>query len=384
MTQFLLRGIPKNLSPAQRHSAIGALAGRTGICCNLALFTIKLAAGLITGSIAILADAVNNLSDAASSIVTLVGFRLAQRPADREHPFGHARYEYLSGLVVAALILAIGLELGKSSLEKIITPSPISVSNTALIIMLVSIGLKIWMYVFYQKLGRMIHSGTLIASAADSRNDAIATTAVVLGLAANRLWSIDLDGWLGLAVAIFILTSGIGIVQDTVSPLLGKQADRTLVEELCTLLKSHEKVLGIHDLLIHDYGPGQCYASVHVEIGADVPALECHDIIDDMECDAMEQLNVHLVIHYDPVVTDDARWIQMRRVVSNLVNGINPRLSIHDFRIVTGAKQEKLVFDLGIPYDLSFKNSDLQQQINDRLAQDGYHYQTVIHFDRVP
>lgn len=384
ITDFLLKQIPKNQSPAEHHTAVGRLAGRTGIICNVGLFAVKLLAGLLTGSISIMADAINNLSDAASSIVTLLGFRLAMRPADREHPYGHARYEYLSGLVVAALILAIGLELGKSSLEKIVTPSAVSVTTAALVLMLVSIGVKIWMSAFYRKLGKSIHSSTLLASAADSRNDVIATSAVVAGLLVNRIWGINLDGWLGLAVAVFIVSSGVGIVQDTVSPLLGKRADHALMESLEKLLTSHDKVLGIHDLLIHDYGPGQCYASVHVEISADVPALECHDIIDDMECDAMEELNVHLVIHYDPVLTDNAHWNEMRQVVTALVAEVNPRLSIHDFRIVPGAKQEKLVFDLAVPYDLDYKNAQLQKSIQEKLEHGGYPYQAVIHFDRTP
>lgn len=385
MTALLLRLFVKDYqnpdNPAV-HTAIGKMAGITGIACNVFLFLGKLIAGLLSGSISIVADAVNNLSDAGSSVVTLVGFQLARRPADREHPYGHARYEYLSGLVVAALILVIGLELGKTSFQKILHPEPIEATPIALVILIVSLFVKLWMCRFFRALGGRINSVALTASAADSRNDVIATGGVLTGFLAGSLFHVNVDGFAGLCVALFILWSGVGIAQDTISPLLGGRADPNLVENLSQLVLSHEKILGIHDLLVHDYGPGQCFASLHAELSAQEDPMICHDIIDDIEQDALTRLNVHLVIHYDPVMTDDAEWNQMRSLTENWIRQLNPRLSIHDFRMVRGARQTKLVFDLTIPYDVALSLGQVQQMLEANLRREGKDYLTVIHLDR--
>ena len=384
MTALLLRLFIKDYqnpeSPAVR-SAIGKMAGITGIACNIFLFLGKLLAGLLSGSISIVADAVNNLSDAGSSVVTLLGFQLARRPADREHPYGHARYEYLSGLVVAALILVIGLELAKTSFQKILRPEPIEATPIALGVLIASLCVKLWMCVFYRSLGKRIRSVTLAASSADSRNDVIATAGVLVGYVVSSLLHVNVDGFVGLAVACFILWSGIGIARDTISPLLGGRADPNLVENLSNLVLSHEKILGIHDLLVHDYGPGQCFASVHAELSAEENPLACHDIIDDIECDALAVLNVHLVIHYDPVLLNDGEWNEMHREVNEIVRQIDPRLSIHDFRMVRGSKQTKLVFDLAVPYSMENQRSEIKQKVDEALAAKGEQYTTVIRFD---
>ena len=386
MTDILLRLFIKNYEDTQNpavRSAIGKLAGLTGIVCNCLLTVLKLVIGLLVGSMAIIADGVNNLSDAASSLTTLLGFRMAQRPADKQHPYGHARYEYLSGLAVAALILLIGAELVKSSIAKIINPQPIDISAATIALLAASVAVKLWMSGFYKALGKKINSTALYATSVDSRNDVISTCAVLLGCLVNYLFALNIDGYVGLAVAIFILYSSIGIAKDTISPLLGQQADEEMVDKITELVLSHEKVLGVHDLLVHDYGPGRCYASAHVELSADEDPMACHDIIDDIECDVLEKMNVHFVIHYDPVVQNDAEQNEMRRTVGEIIRELNPAFSIHDFRIVRGSAQSKLVFDLGVPYSMIEKKKEIKERIDAALNERGKKYITIIRFDGI-
>ena len=384
MTQLLLRLFVKdyqNAAAPHVRTAIGKLAGVTGIACNFMLFGLKLAAGLLSGAVSIVADALNNLSDAASSVVTLLGFRLAQRPADRDHPYGHARYEYLSGLIVAALILVIGMDLAESAVVRIFNPAPVEYSTLTFAILICSAAVKLWMCLFYRKTGKYIGSATLQAASVDSRNDVIATVSVLAGCLVQRYLHVQLDGYVGLAVSAFILWSGIGIAKETISPLLGQRADRELTDRISQRILSNPKVLGIHDLLVHDYGPGQCFASVHVEVSAEEDPLICHDLIDAIENDVLENLQVHLVIHYDPVVTDDREWNQMRQAVADIISELDSRLSMHDFRIVRGANHTKLVFDLSVPYDMQAQKRDLKKKIDSGLQEKGMHYTTVIHFD---
>ena len=386
MTNILLKLFIKNCEDTQNpavRSSIGKLAGLTGIVCNCLLTVLKLVIGLLVGSMAIIADGVNNLSDAASSLTTLLGFRMAQRPADKQHPYGHARYEYLSGLAVAALILLIGAELVKSSVAKIINPEPIDISAATIALLAASVAVKLWMSGFYKTLGKKINSTALYATSVDSRNDVISTCAVLLGCLVNYLFGLNIDGYVGLAVAIFILYSSVGIAKDTISPLLGQQADDELVDKITELVLSHEKVLGVHDLLVHDYGPGRCYASAHVELSADEDPMACHDIIDDIECDVLETMNVHFVIHYDPVVQNDAEQNEMRRTVGEIIRELNPAFSIHDFRIVRGSAQSKLVFDLGVPYSMIEKKKEIKERIDAALNERGKKYITIIRFDGV-
>lgn len=386
MTNILLRLFIKNCEDTQNpavRSSIGKLAGLTGIVCNCLLTVLKLVIGLLVGSMAIIADGVNNLSDAASSLTTLLGFRMAQRPADKQHPYGHARYEYLSGLAVAALILLIGAELVKSSIAKIINPEPIDISAATIALLAASVAMKLWMSGFYKTLGKKINSTALYATSVDSRNDVISTCAVLLGCLVNYFFGLNIDGYVGLAVAIFILYSSVGIAKDTISPLLGQQADDELVDKITELVLSHEKVLGVHDLLVHDYGPGRCYASAHVELSADEDPMACHDIIDDIECDVLEKMNVHFVIHYDPVVQNDAEQNEMRRTVGEIIRELNPAFSIHDFRIVRGSAQSKLVFDLGVPYSMIEKKKEIKERIDAALDERGKKYITIIRFDGI-
>lgn len=384
MTNLLLRLFVKdyeNTESVAVHSAIGKLAGVAGIVCNLLLFLGKLTVGWLANSVSIIADAINNLSDASSSVVTLLGFKMAQQPADAEHPYGHARYEYLSGLVVAALILIIGFDLARSSFQKILHPEAVEFSVATFAVLLLSIAVKLWMAGFFRSLGNRIHSTTLQATSVDSRNDVIASTAVLLGCAAGYFFHVNIDGIIGLAVAVFILYSGVDIARETISPLLGKQADPELVEKISTLVLSHEKILGIHDLLVHDYGPGQCFATVHAELSAEEDPLECHDIIDDIERDAFDELHVHLVIHYDPVVLDDAEWNEMREIMDEIIAKIDPRLSMHDFRVVRSSRKTKLMFDLAVPYSMGEHHREIKEQIDEALEKKGRDYKTIIRFD---
>ena len=384
MTQLLLRLFVKNhqnTEDMEVRASVGKLAGMTGIVCNMLLFSGKLLAGLLAGSVAIVADAVNNLSDASSSVVTLLGFRLAQRPADADHPYGHARYEYLSGLVVAVLILVIGVELVKSSVGKIIHPEPIDFSALTVGILLASVLMKLWMSMFFGALGRKIDSVTLRATSVDSRNDVITTMAVLAGCVIGHFCKVNIDGYVGLLVALFILYSGVNIVKDTISPLLGEQADEELVENIKMQVYSRGEVLNVHDLLVHDYGPGRCFASIHAEMSARLDPMEVHDIIDDIECEVLEKLHVHLVIHYDPVLPDDDEWAEMSCIMGEILEEVAPKVSMHCFRMVGGAKQKNLVFDLMVPYDFAKPNEELKQEIDQKLLERDKHYGTVIRFD---
>ena len=385
MTELLLRLFVKDYHNTEQPSvraSIGKLAGVVGIVCNSLLFVFKLVAGLIAGSVSIIADALNNLSDASSSLVTLMGFKLAQRPADKDHPYGHARYEYLSGFIVSGLIFVIGVELAKSSVEKIINPEAVELSVVSVSILVASILLKLWMSLFCKNLGKRIDSTTLQATSVDSRNDVISTTAVLAGCVIGYLFNIKIDGYIGLGVALFIIYSGITLAKETISPLLGKQADEKLVDDISEIVMSHDKVIGMHDLLVHDYGPGQCFASVHAELNADEDPLICHDIIDDIERNVLEQLSVHLVIHYDPVVTNDEELNYMRNVVVDIIIEFDSRLSLHDFRMVRGAKRTKLVFDLVIPYSMEEEKYQLKEKIDEGIKSEGEHYDAVICFDK--
>ena len=385
MTQLLLRLFVKNWEDPQDpkvRTAVGSLSGIVGILCNLLLFGLKLLVGTLAASVSITADAMNNLSDATSSIVTLLGFKLAEKPADEDHPYGHARFEYLSGLAVAVLIIVIGFELGKSSVEKILNPTSVEFTFATCVVLLGSIIVKLWMSFFNGKLGKMIHASALEATAADSRNDCIATFAVLLAALIEAITSWQIDGWMGLAVAVFILFSGWNLAKDTISPLLGEAASQELREQIEGFVSSHPKVLGYHDLMVHDYGPGQRFASLHVEMDKDEDALYCHEIIDDMERECFVRHGVHLVIHYDPVVTNDPELERMRQLVTAILKVRDDRISLHDFRMVPGAGHTNLIFDMAIPGELRGKEKTIQAALEAALNDLGEGtYYTVITFD---
>ena len=379
MTKLLLRLFVKDVNTPDGRTRVGALAGTVGIVCNLLLFLGKVIAGTLAGSVAIAADGWNNLSDAAASIVTLLGFRFSRKPADAPHPYGHARAEYLSGLCVAVLILFIGAELAKSSVSKVLSPEPVESSAVTFAVLIGSIAVKLWMSVFVGKLGRIIGSRTLEATSADSRNDVIATSAVLVSCLVSRFFRVEIDGWMGLAVAAFILWSGFDIARDTMSTLLGESADSELVEKLRAMVMRHEGILGIHDLLIHDYGPGRCFASAHVELSAEEDPLVCHDLIDHLECDALRELNVHLVIHHDPVAVNDAEWGRLRELGEELAQAVDQRLSVHSFRLVRRRGMPRLVFDLAVPYGMD--QETVRLTLRERMVEAGITNPVTIRFD---
>ena len=385
MTDLLLRLFVKNrhdtASPAVRAS-IGSLAGIVGIVANLLLFAGKLLVGTLTGSVSITADAMNNLSDASSSIVTLIGFRLAGKPADDDHPYGHARYEYLSGLAVAAMIIVIGFEMGKTAVEKIFAPTPVALSLPALGVLLASVCVKLWLSVFNRKLSQRIGSAALTATAADSRNDALATAAVLLTALTEQFLNWRVDGFVGLAVALFILWSGWGLAKQTISPLLGEAASPELRSLIVDYIARQPKVLGYHDLMVHDYGPGQRFASIHVEMDMREDPLFCHELIDDMERECLRSHNIHLVIHHDPVVTDDPELNDLRRRVRDFFREKHEKLLVHDFRILRLPQRTDLLFDVAMPRQFRGQEELLQKELEALLNRNSpVEYRAVITFD---
>ena len=385
MTKLLLRLFVKNYKntsdPAVR-SATGSLSGIVGIIANLLLFGGKLLVGTLSGSVAITADAMNNLSDASSSVVTFLGFRLAEKPADEDHPYGHARFEYLSGLAVAAMIVIIGFELGKTSVEKIFNPSPVVFSTLTAAVLVASIGVKLWLALFNGKLSKLIHSAALSATAADSRNDCVSTGAVLLAGIVQHFTSWNIDGIMGLAVALFILWSGAKLAKETISPLLGEAASPELRQQIVDYVSSNPNVLGYHDLMVHDYGPGQRFATLHVEMDQRADPLVCHELIDDMERECLRSHNVHLVIHYDPVVTDDPELHRLKERCTQLLAERDPRLSLHDFRMVQGRRHMNLIFDVALPSDLRGQRKDIPKEMEEALRrEDCKIYHVIINYD---
>ena len=385
MTNLLLHLFVKDADNTENpkvRAAIGTLSGLVGIVCNLLLFTFKLLVGTLTCSVSITADAMNNLSDASGSIVTFIGFRVADKPADEHHPYGHARAEYLSGLGVAALILVIGIELVKTSVKKIFAPTPVEFTAVAAVVLLASIAVKFWMNLFNRGLAKRIDSTALMATAADSRNDCIATFAVLIAAVVEKVTHIPVDGWIGLGVALFILYSGLNLAKDTISPLLGENADPELREKIVDYIVSQPKVLGYHDLMVHDYGPGQRFASLHVEMDCREDPMDCHELIDDMERECLRSHNVHLVIHYDPVVIDDPVLTALKAKVQCLLQAKDSRLSLHDFRMVPGKRHMNLVFDVALPRDLKDQAEALRGWVEDTLNAEGdMVYHVIITFD---
>ncbi|OUP08931.1 cation diffusion facilitator family transporter [Collinsella sp. An2] len=357
-------------SPAVR-TAYGQLAGIVCILCNLALCLAKGIIGLASGSVSIVADAVNNLSDASSNIVSLLGFKLASRPADPEHPYGHGRYEYLAGLVVAALVLAIGINLVWSSVTKILHPEAAEFSAALVVVLLLSILVKFWMAAFNRTIGRRIDSDTLEATAVDSRNDVISTAAVLVCACISQVTGIDLDGWAGAGVGLFIVWSGVGLVRDTINPLLGQAPSPELVAHIRDKIMSYPGVLGTHDLMVHDYGPGRQFASAHVEMAAEADPMESHDLIDNIEQDFKDEDGLIVTLHYDPIVTDDPQVNDMRNWINRAVKQIDERLTIHDLRTVPGPTHTNVIFDCVRPHDLPLSPDELRQRIS-RIVSDHY------------
>lgn len=361
---------------------IGKLSGAVGIICNCLLAAGKLIVGHMTSSMSITADGLNNLSDGASSIVTLLGFKLAEKPADRKHPYGHARIEYIAGLTVAVMILFIGLELGKSSVEKFIDPEPIEFSFTAVWVLCASILVKLFMMLFNLKMGRRINSNALLATAADSRNDVMTTSAVLAASIVEHFYDVRIDGVMGIAVSLFILYSGIKLAGETMSPLLGEGANPELQKQITDYINGCPMVLGCHDLMVHDYGPGRRYASIHVEIDKNEDPMACHARIDRMERECLKNYGTHLVIHYDPVVTDDPEVNSTKRLVNTIIKVRDSRLTIHDFRMKDDGESVKMSFDMILPEDLRGQEQSIKETVEKALnSLDSKKYYADITFD---
>lgn len=359
----------------------GRLAGTAGIVLNLLLFLGKLLAGILTGAISVMADAFNNLSDAGSSVVTLVGFRLAGQEADADHPFGHGRMEYLAGLVVSMLILLVGVELGKSSVEKILRPEETELTILTGVILICSVLVKLWMGWFNGTLSRKIKSDALKATAADSHTDAVATSVVLIGLVVTHITGLNLDGWLGLLVAVFILKAGFGAARDTLDPLLGKAPEPDEVRAIEDVILSHRQVVGIHDLIIHDYGPGRRMMSVHAEVASDADILEVHDVIDHIERELNRKFRIEAVIHMDPIQIGNPLVDELRELTAELAAEIHPDLTIHDFRITAGPLRTNLIFDVVVPYGAGLSDGEVRQQLTQKLKERDENYYAVIQVD---
>lgn len=385
MTNLLLKTFIKDYSKTDNpkiRAAYGKLAGFVGIVCNFILFVAKILIGTISGSVSITADAVNNLSDASSSIVSLLGFKLAEKPADTEHPYGHGRYEYLSALSVAVLIILIGFELFKTSIGKIINPSTVNFNWVLVIVLSLSIIIKLWMMIFNNRLGKAIKSDTLIATAQDSRNDVISTSAVLIAAIVSEFTSLQLDGWIGLCVAAFILVSGFGLIKGTIDPMLGRAPDAEFVKKIHDKIMSYDGVLGVHDLIVHDYGPCRQFASVHVEMAAEDDVLKSHDVIDNIEYDFIDDLGLNMIVHYDPIVTKNEVVSNMRYEISQIVKTINESLTIHDLRVVPGVTHTNLVFDCLANFDLGMTDYELKCAISDAVKSVHPEYNCVITIDK--
>ena len=353
----------ENIEDSTVRRAYGQLCGLVGIGLNVLLFAGKFFAGTLSGSIAITADAFNNLSDAGSSVVTLLGFRLAGRKPDPEHPFGHGRMEYISGLVVSALILLMGVELAKSSWTKIRQPEPVEFSMIAVAILLCSILVKVYMFAYNRSIGKKIHSAAMVATGIDSLSDTISTAAVLLAMLVGHWTNLMIDGWVGMLVALFILYSACRAAMETLNPLLGQPPEREFVEKIEQLVLSYEDVRGIHDMVVHDYGPGRVMVSLHVEVSANGNILEIHDMIDGIESELRAVLDCEAVIHMDPIVTDDALTNEMRQKIAELVVQVDEKITIHDFRMVVGPTHTNVIFDAVLPFGNKKSNYQIEQEI---------------------
>lgn len=381
MLKRFVRNYEDTADPAVREQ-YGILAGAVGMISNILLFLMKFTVGALFKSISIMADAVNNLSDAGSSLITLVGFRLSNKPADMEHPYGHARMEYVSGLIVSFIIIFLGLQLIGTSFGKILKPDTVLVGPITYAILVASVCIKLWQGLFNKTLGKKIDSTALQATATDSLNDVFATSAVLLSAIIMQLTGLQLDGWMGVGVAVFITVSGVKLAADTVNPLLGLAPSREMVDAIRDKILSNNGVIGLHDLAIHNYGPGRCFASVHVEVPASQDILISHDIIDNIERDFLLSMNLHMVIHLDPVDNDNEQINSLRELVSGLVCQIDRSLSIHDFRVVFGNTHTNLVFDVVLPPSFHMSDSALCKQIDSLVKLESETYFTVITVDR--
>ena len=371
-----------NIESEEVRSKYGKVTNVLGIIFNVLLCALKILVGVLTASVAVIADAINNLADASSNIVGFIGFKLAERPADEEHPYGHGRYEYIAGLTVAFFIMVIGFELLTSGVEKIINPTIVKISVLSGVILGASILVKLFMFLMYRYAGKKIKSSALLASAIDSRNDAISTLAVLISLIITKFTNVVIDGYVGVVIAVLILIGGVKVVKDMITPLLGQAPDREYVEKIKNKLLSYEGVLGVHDLIVHDYGPVRKLASVHLEMSSEEDVFKSHELIDAIEREFSEQMNLHLVIHYDPISVNDELASELKEFISNAVLSINREFSIHDLRIVRGVDVNIVLFDLVVPFNVKFSEKELKATLNETVKSKYSNFTTNITIDR--
>lgn len=384
MGNFLFRKFIRdyeNVKNPKVRDSYGKLAGVVGIISNLILCAMKMFIGIISGSIAIAADAVNNLADASSSVITLIGFKLASMPEDKEHPYGHARIEYIAGMVVSLIIIVVGVELGKGSVEKILNPEPLDFSPAVVIVLLLAIAIKIWQAMFNISAGKKIDSVTLAATGADSRNDVISTSAVLISVVVGHIFDIQIDGYMGVLVALFIVWSGISLVKETISPLLGEAPDPELVKEIEKITMSNKGVLGIHDLVVHNYGPGKIFASIHIEVDASVDVMISHDLVDNIECQLKKELNIFATAHLDPVNLGDPNREPLARIIGDAVADLDGVLNFHDLRIVPGPTHTNVVFDVVLSPECKISRDEITQLFSDKIKAYNPAFFCVVSYD---
>ena len=381
---FLFKTFIKNyqdIKDPKVRDAYGKFSSIVGIISNAILCVMKILIGWISGSIAIVADGINNLADGASSIITLIGFKLASMPEDEDHPYGHARIEYLAGMAVSVMILMVGFELGKSSVDKIFNPTPLDFSWTVVIVLLIAIAIKIWQAVFNISTGKKINSLALIATGTDSRNDVISTIVVLAGVLVGHFFNIQIDGILGLAVAAFIFWSGITLIKETVSPLLGEAPDDELVQQIHEMALKYDGVLGIHDLVVHNYGPGKIFASIHIEVDAAVDVMVSHDMVDLIEKDISNSLNILLTAHMDPIDTKNPHREPISHIIADSIANMDGVLSYHDLRIVPGKTHTNVIFDLVLSPECKECKNEVKKTLCDAISKYNKDFFCVIDFD---
>lgn len=386
MTKLLLKLFVKNYKNTEDKNVrerYGVLGGTVGIVCNLLLAVVKIILGIVSGSVSVVADAMNNFSDTASSVITLIGFKAAGKPADEDHPFGHGRIEYMAAFIVSALILLVGFELFKSSVEKIISPTAVNVDYITLIILLLSSLTKLWMFFFNKKLSKAADSGVLAATAQDSLNDALVTFAILVSVGVMVVFKINIDAYVGLLMSLFILYTGIKSAKETIDPLLGTPPEKELIDELHKTILSFEGFIGIHDLIVHNYGPGRIFASVHIEVPVDIDIVHCHEQVDLCEKVVNEKLGVELVVHMDPIVTNDETVNKTKEQLRVILTGIDRRLSFHDFRMTPkGENRTNLIFDIVVPVSIRLSEEEISEKVTEGMRKIDPTFFFVITFDK--
>ena len=385
MTDFLCKRFVKNYENTkepQVREGYGKLASVVGIISNAILCIAKILVGLISGSLALIADGINNLADASSSVITLAGFKLSALPEDDEHPYGHARIEYITGMIVSVLIVVVGVELIKYSIDKILHPEPLEFSWSMVIVLLLAILLKVWQAMFNIKIGKKINSVALTATGTDSRNDVISTTAVLFSIIIGKMANIQIDGYMGVLVALFIIWSGIGLIKETSSPLLGEAPDPDLVAAISEMASDFDGVLGIHDLVVHNYGPGKVFASIHIEVDANGDLMESHDMVDNIERQLSKKLHIVLTAHMDPIKVDDPIVALMNEVTTKVTDSLDGISNVHDLRVVPGPTHTNIIFDIVVNPSCKLSNKEIHQAFTDAIKAIDENYFVVINFDK--